>query len=144
MTTPVERTEFTVGEEATLTRTIGHAEIAGFAALTGDDNPVHLDEAYASRSYFKGRIAHGMLAAGLISAVLGTRLPGPGAVYLSQSLRFKAPVRPGDRVTARAAVTAWDSATGRVTLSTEVMNQDGETVLTGEATLVMSARLGGR
>lgn len=144
MTAPVERTEFTVGEEAALTRTIGHADIAAFAEVTGDDNPVHLDEAYASRSYFRGRIAHGMLGAGLISAVLGTRLPGPGSVYLSQELRFKAPVRPGDRVTARVTVTAWDPATGRVTLKTEVGNQDGETVLTGQAVLVMSARLGGR
>jgi len=90
---------------------------------------------------FGGRIAHGMLVASLISAVLGTRLPGPGAIYLSQQLRFLAPVRPGDEVTARVSVTAWDPEKGRVTLLTEVANKKGIAVIAGEAQLVMSSYL---
>jgi 3-hydroxybutyryl-CoA dehydratase len=88
---------------------------------------------------FGGRIAHGILVTGLISAVLGNVLPGPGAIYMSQQLRFLAPVRPGDEATARAKVTEWDSEKGRITLLTEVTNQDGVTVITGEARLVMSS-----
>ncbi len=141
MTPITERREFTPGEQAELTRTVGLADIAAFAEVTGDTNPVHLDEEYAARSFFGGRIAHGMLGAGLISAVLGTMLPGPGAVYVSQELHFRAPVRPGDRLTVRVTVVAWDGNRGRVTLRTEVMNHDDVTVLTGEARMVMAAFL---
>jgi 3-hydroxybutyryl-CoA dehydratase len=139
-----ERSHFTVGEEATLSRTIRSEDIAAFARVTGDDNPVHLDDEYARGTYFGGRIAHGMLVVSLISAVLGTQLPGPGSIYLSQELRFRAPVRPGDTVTARVEVTAWDATRGRITLLTEVSNQEGVTVVTGEARLVMSAFLGAK
>jgi 3-hydroxybutyryl-CoA dehydratase len=136
-----ERTHFTAGEEATLSKTISDEEIETFARISGDVNPVHLDEEYAKRTPFGGRIAHGMLVAGLISAVLGTKLPGPGSVYMNQQLRFLAPVRPGDRVTARAQVTDWDGTKGRVTLLTEVTNQEGKVVISGEARLVMSSFL---
>jgi 3-hydroxybutyryl-CoA dehydratase len=136
-----ERTSFTVGEEATLTRIISDDDIKTFARITGDDNPVHMNDEYAKGTMFKGRIAHGMLVAGLISAVLGTKLPGPGAIYMSQQIRFLAPVRPGDQVMARARVTEWDANKGRVTLATDVSNQDGVAVISGEARLVMSSFL---
>jgi len=85
-----ERTSFTVGEEATLTKTISDEDIKTFARISGDDNPVHVNDDYAKGTMFGGRIAHGMLVAGLISAVLGTKLPGPGAIYMNQQLRFLA------------------------------------------------------
>ena len=134
-----ERTHFTVGEEATFTKIISDEDITTFAKISGDENPVHVNDAYAKGTMFGGRIAHGILVTGLISAVLGTALPGPGAIYMNQQLRFLAPVRPGDEATARAKVTEWDSEKGRITLLTEVTNQDGVTVITGEARLVMSS-----
>ena len=134
-----ERTHFTVGEEATFTKIISDEDITTFAKISGDENPVHVNDAYAKGTMFGGRIAHGILVTGLISAVLGTVLPGPGAIYMSQQLRFLAPVRPGDEATARAKVTEWDTEKGRITLLTEVTNQDGVTVITGEARLVMSS-----
>ena len=136
-----ERSSFIVGEEATLTRIIRDDDIRTFARITGDDNPVHVNDDYGKGTMFKGRIAHGMLVAGLISAVLGTKLPGPGAIYMNQQVRFLAPVRPGDQVTARARVTEWDATKGRVTLATDVSNQDGVAVISGEARLVMSSFL---
>jgi 3-hydroxybutyryl-CoA dehydratase len=139
-----ERSHFAVGEEATLSKTISDADIKTFARITGDENPVHLDDNYARGTRFAGRIAHGMLVAGSISAVLGTRLPGPGAIYLSQQLRFLAPVRPGDTVTARVEVIEWDSTEGHITLLTEVFNQESTKVVTGKARLVMSAFLGAK
>jgi 3-hydroxybutyryl-CoA dehydratase len=134
-----ERTHFTIGEEATFTKIISDEDITTFAKISGDENPVHVNDAYAKGTMFGGRIAHGILVTGLISAVLGTALPGPGAIYMNQQLRFLAPVRPGDEATARATVTEWDSEKGRITLLTEVTNQDGVTVITGEARLVMSS-----
>ena len=91
-----------VGMTERLKKTIAASDVVGFAQLTGDRNPIHLSEHFAARTNFGGRIAHGLYTAGLISAVLGTRLPGPGAIYISQTLNFRAPVRIGD--TARAAV----------------------------------------
>jgi 3-hydroxybutyryl-CoA dehydratase len=136
-----ERSSFTIGEEATVTKLVSDEDIKTFARISGDHNPVHMNEEYAKVTIFGGRIAHGMLVASLISAVLGTRLPGPGAIYLSQQLRFLAPVRPGDEVTAHAKVIAWDQEKGRVTLSTEVTNKKGIAVIAGEAQLVMSSYL---
>jgi 3-hydroxybutyryl-CoA dehydratase len=136
-----ERSSFTIGEEATLTKLVSDDDIKAFAQISGDDNPVHMNDEYAKGTLFGGRIAHGILVAGLISAVLGTMLPGPGAIYLSQQLRFLAPVRPGDEVTARAKVTGWDPKKGRVTLFTEVANKKGIAVIAGEAHLVMSSYL---
>lgn len=92
------------GMSASVSKTVAERDLVDFAEVTGDTNPLHLDEAYAATTMFKGRIAHGMLSAGLISAVIGTRLPGPGCVYMSQSLKFRAPVRIGDTVTATATV----------------------------------------
>jgi len=139
-----ERVHFEIGETASLTRTIGDSDIQMFSEISGDTNPIHLDDEYAQRTRFGRRVAHGCLVAGVVSAVLGTRLPGPGAIYLSQTLRFTKPVYPGDTITARASVKEWDGATGRITLVTEVVNQEGKLVLTGEARLVMSAFLGSK
>jgi acyl dehydratase len=141
MTAITERNSFTVGESAQITRTITIEDIEAFAAVSGDVSPIHMDGEYAQGTYFGGRIAHGALVAGVISAVLGTKLPGPGAIYMSQQMRFLAPVRPGDTVTARAEVSDWDSQKGRVTLVTEVTNQDNVKVIIGEARLVMQAFL---
>jgi 3-hydroxybutyryl-CoA dehydratase len=131
---------FTPGQRAAVTRTITLADIEAYAALVGDRNPLHVDEAFAARSRFGGRIAHGLLTAGLISTVLGMHLPGPGGVYVSQSLRFRRPVRPGDTVTATAEVTAYDPARRRLTVRTTCTNQRGETVLDGEAVLLVEDR----
>jgi len=128
-----------VGQSAALTRTVAASDLETFAAVTGDDNPLHLDEAYAATTPFKGRIAHGMLSAGYISAVLGTKLPGPGAVYVSQSLSFRRPVRIGDEVTATAEVAAIDLAKGRVTLSTDC-RVAGKVVVEGEAVAIVPRR----
>ena len=139
-----ERNSFTVGEEAELSKTISKADIAAYAALSGDTNPIHLDDVYARGTRFGGTVAHGMLVAGLISAVLGTSLPGPGAIYMGQQLRFLAPVFPETTVTARVRVTEYDSAKGRLTLLTEVIDDNNVTVITGEAKLVMQSALKNR
>ena len=132
-----ERRSFTIGEEATLTKLISDEDIITFARISGDENPVHLNEEYAKNTLFGGRIAPGILVAGLISSLLGTVLPAPGSIYLSQQLRFLEPVRPGDQVKARAKVTDWDPDKGLLKLLTEVINQDNVTVITGTAHLVM-------
>jgi 3-hydroxybutyryl-CoA dehydratase len=128
-----------IGQTAELRRTVTEHDIEAFAAVTGDENPVHLDEAYAAGTQFKGRIAHGMLSAGYISAVLGTQLPGPGAIYVSQTLNFRRPVRIGDAVTAEVRVTAIDAARGRVTFATGCVVA-GKTVVEGEAVVVVPRR----
>jgi 3-hydroxybutyryl-CoA dehydratase len=128
--------DLSVGQSAELVRTVGEADIVAFAAVTGDANPVHLDPAYAAATPFGERIAHGMLSAGYISAVLGTTLPGPGAIYLSQSLKFKRPVKIGDAVTARATVTEIDQAKARVTLAT-ICLVNGKSVVDGEAVVMV-------
>jgi 3-hydroxybutyryl-CoA dehydratase len=131
--------DLTVGKCAELTRTVSAADLDAFAAVTGDENPVHLDAAYAATTSFGERIAHGMLSAGFISAVLGTKLPGPGAVYISQSLRFRRPVKIGDEVTARAEVAEIDWAKGRVTLKTDC-KVAGKVVVDGEAVVMAPKR----
>ena len=136
--------EIAVGQIAELTRTVTDEDIRAYAELTGDCNPAHLDDEWAARSPFGGRVAHGMLTAGYVSAVLGMRLPGPGAVYLGQTLRFTRPVRPGDSITARAEVLEL-LPKGRVRIGTTCRNQRGETVLEGEAmVLVRGGTAGGR
>ncbi len=132
--------ELTVGQAVETSRVVGAADIEAFAEVSGDNNPVHLDEAYAQTTTFGERIAHGMLSAAYISAILGTKLPGPGAIYLSQSLRFRRPVRIGDLVVARATVTALDDAKGRVTLET-VCEVGGKTVMDGEAVVIAPRRV---
>lgn len=131
--------DLSVGQSAELTRTVTDADLVAFAAVTGDDNPVHLDEAYAAGTVFGGRIAHGMLSAGYISAVIGTRLPGTGTVYVSQMLRFRRPVRIGDAVTTTATISGIDLERARVGLSA-VCAVDGKVVLEGEAVVIAPRR----
>ena len=126
-----------LGQRATFSKTITEADIQGFADLTGDRNPLHLDAEFAGRSRFGRPVAHGLLVAGIISAALGTRLPGAGAIYLSQSLRFLKPVYPGDTVTATVEVTAWQEDRGVVTLRTTCANQSGDVIIDGEAVLLV-------
>ena len=133
--------DLSVGQTDALTYTVTEDTIVQFAEVSGDANPVHLDEAYAATTPFKGRIAHGMLSAAYISAVLGTKLPGPGTVYMSQALRFKRPVRIGDVVTARATVSAIDTEKARVTLETVCLVND-KPVLEGEAMVMVPRREG--
>ena len=131
-----------IGQSVSMVRTVTEADMIAFAAVSGDDNPVHLDEAFAAGTPFKTRIAHGMLSASFISALLGTRLPGPGAIYLSQTLQFKRPVRLGATVEARVEITALEEAKGRVTLSC-VCSVEGKPVLEGEAVVMAPKRGGG-
>ena len=128
--------ELTPGLAAEMAKTVTEADVILFAGVTGDFNPAHVDDEYARRSRFGGRIAHGMLSAGFVSAVIAMKLPGPGTIYLSQSMRFTRPVMIGDTVTARAEVVEVIAAKRRVRLATTCRNQRGETVLDGEA-LVM-------
>jgi 3-hydroxybutyryl-CoA dehydratase len=127
------------GDSASTGKTITEADILLFAAVSTDTNPVHINAEAAAGSLFKERVAHGMLSAGLISAVLGTRLPGPGTVYLSQTLRFRAPVKIGDTVTATVTVTSLDAAKKRATLAT-VCTVAGKPVIEGEAVVIPPAR----
>ncbi|MBV8613998.1 MAG: MaoC family dehydratase [Acetobacteraceae bacterium] len=124
--------DLSLGQTASLGKTITEADILMFAAVSTDTNPVHIDAEAARASMFKERIAHGMLSAGLISAVLGTRLPGPGTIYLGQTLRFRAPVRIGDTVTATVEITALDAEKQRATLKT-TCSVAGKPVIEGEA-----------
>ena len=133
--------DLSVGQSASRTRTVSEADLIAFADVTGDHNPLHLDEAYAATTPFKGRIAHGMLSAGYISAVLGVDLPGPGAIYLSQSLRFRRPVRIGDAVVAEVVVQAIDTDKAQVTLKT-TCSVAGKPVVDGEAVVMVSRRGG--
>lgn len=127
------------GEKATRTTTITDEMIRLFADLSGDNNPVHLDDAHAQTTRFGRRIAHGMIAAGLISATLANDLPGPGTVYLSQTLQFKAPVFPGDTITTTVEVKSVRPDKPIVTLATFCKNQDGKVVLEGEAVVLVSS-----
>ena len=128
--------ELTIGQTASYSRAIGEKEIILFAAATGDINPVHLDAEFAAGTIFKERIAHGMLTGGVISAALALVLPGPGTIYLGQSLRFQRPVKIGDELTARLEVSAKRDDKKIVTLDCEVVNQHGKTVATGTAEIM--------
>lgn len=127
--------EMSIGMSRHLTKVVTDDDIKMFAEISTDHNPVHLDDDYARDTIFGGRIAHGMLTAGLISAVIGEQLPGHGTVYMGQSLKFLAPVRPGDAVRAEVTVTAIDHAKRRVTLDCRCQVGD-RTVLKGEATVL--------
>jgi 3-hydroxybutyryl-CoA dehydratase len=127
------------GMSAVYTKTVTDADLAQFADVSGDFNPVHMDPEYAKTTIFKGRIAHGMLSASFISTVLGTKLPGPGAIYISQNLRFKAPVRPGDTVTAEVTVKAVDIDRGRVSVDT-ICTVNGKPVIEGDAVMMVPKR----
>ncbi len=134
--------DLTLGQSAELAHTVTDADVRTFARVTGDNNPVHLDEAFAASTPLKGRVAHGMLLGGYISAVLGARLPGPGSVYLSQTMSFRRGVRIGDEVRTRATVSKIDTRHARVTLAT-VCEVAGKAVVTGEAVVMVPRRAAG-
>jgi 3-hydroxybutyryl-CoA dehydratase len=125
--------EFQEGDSASFAKTITEADVLLFSGVSGDTNPLHLDAEYAATTRFAGRIAHGMLTAGLISAVIGTKLPGAGAIYANQTLRFLKPVPLGDTITATVTLSSYDRQKGRMTLATVCRNQRGEEVIDGEA-----------
>jgi len=125
--------ELNVGDRAEFTKTVSESDVYLYAGVTGDFNPAHINEPYAEKTFFKTRIAHGMLPAGFISAILGTRLPGPGTIYMGQTLKFRAPVLIGDTITASAEVMEIIADKNRVRLKTACENQDGVVVLDGEA-----------
>ncbi len=131
--------DLSVGMSASYAKTITDADIVLFAGISGDTNPIHLNQEFASQTMFKERIAHGMLSASFISTVIGTKLPGPGCIYLSQNMKFKAPVKVGDTVLAKATITEILPEKKRVHLKTECLV--GETlVIDGEAVVMVNAK----
>ena len=128
--------EMKIGDHASVTKTVSETDVYLFAGITGDLNPAHTNEVAASKTMLKTRIAHGMLGAGFISAVLGMYLPGPGTIYMGQELKFTKPVHIGDTVTATATVEEIILEKNRVILDTTVVNQDGEVVIKGKATVM--------
>lgn len=139
MNDPSSSNELKVGQTAQTTKQILDVDLSLFAAVTGDFNPAHFDPVYAAETHFKGRIAHGMIVAGLISGVIGMKLPGPGTVYLQQTLNFVAPVRIGDVITASVEIIELLERR-RVRLRTKCVNQDGLTVLDGDALVSVSRK----
>jgi 3-hydroxybutyryl-CoA dehydratase len=131
--------DLSVGMRETIMKTVMDSDVVGFAQISGDDNPIHLSDVYASKTRFGQRIAHGLYTASLISAILGTRLPGPGAVYLSQTLNFKAPVKIGDVVVVQVEVVDLTEKGRRCRLHCEAL-VDGQSVLDGEATVMVPSR----
>jgi acyl dehydratase len=125
--------ELSIGQTASYSKTLTEEVIALFAAVSGDVNPVHMDEAFAATTMFKGRIAHGMWTGALISAAIAMELPGPGSIYLGQTLSFRAPVRLGDTITITMEVTEKKADKGFVTLACTAVNQDGTVVVKGSA-----------
>ncbi len=125
--------QLSLGDAAEFSKTVSESDVYLYAGVTGDLNPAHLNEEYAKNTRFKTRIAHGMLTAGFISAVLGTKLPGPGSIYLEQKLKFLAPVRIGDTVTARCEVVEIIREKNRVVIKTTCHNQDGVQLVDGKA-----------
>ncbi|MBW1607642.1 MAG: MaoC family dehydratase [Deltaproteobacteria bacterium] len=122
-----------IGDTAEFAKTVSESDIYLYAGITGDFNPAHINEDYAKNTFFKTRIAHGMLSAGFISTVIGNELPGTGSIYVKQDLRFLAPVRIGDTITARVEVIEIMDGKNRVRLKTVCVNQEGTQVLDGEA-----------
>ena len=122
-----------LGDTATFSKTVTESDVYLLAGISGDMNPAHIDESYARKTFFKTRIAHGMLPAGFISAVMGMQLPGPGSIYMKQELEFLAPVRIGDTITAKVEVMELDEEENRVELRTSCSNQNGKLVLDGKA-----------
>jgi 3-hydroxybutyryl-CoA dehydratase len=125
--------ELKIGDAAEFSKTVSESDIYLYAGVTGDLNPVHINEVYAGKTFFKTRIAHGMLTAGFVSGLLGVSLPGPGTIYIRQELDFLAPVHIGDTITARAEVIEILKQKNRVTIRTTCVNQDGTMVLDGKA-----------
>ncbi len=135
---------FRIGYRSSITRKVTAFEVEAFARVTGDTNPVHLDEAYAKKTRFGRRIAHGMLVASYISALLGTKFPGPGTIYVNQGLSFLRPVFLGDTLEVSVTVTAYRPEKAILTLETAVHNQDGQKVLAGEAVCLVADVLAAR
>ncbi len=135
--------DLTIGMSATYAKTITDADIQSFSSLSGDTNPLHLDHQFAAASVFGSRIAHGMLAASLLSTVFGTKLPGPGGIYISQNIRFRAPVRPGETVVAEARVVATDGKRLRATFACSC-TVDTRVVIEGEAVIQVPSRADAR
>ena len=131
--------ELTVGQSAMFGKTVTEADIAAFAGVSGDTNPIHLHEGFARTTRFGQRIAHGMLSGSFISTVIGTKLPGPGAIYVSQTMNFMAPVMIGETITAVATITEIDDRRRRVTLKTQCLNGD-KVVIEGEAVVLVPRR----
>ena len=131
--------DLSIGQSAEFAKTVTEADIVAFAGVSGDFNPVHINEVFAQTTMFKGRIAHGMLSAAFISTVFGMKLPGPGCIYVSQLLKFKAPVRIGDTVTARCEVTALVPEKKFATFKT-TCSVNGKVVVDGEATLMVPTK----
>ena len=131
--------DLTEGMSASYAKTITDADVILFAGISGDNNPMHLNEEFASQTRFGGRIVHGMFLAGLISSVAGTRLPGPGAIYIDQQMRFRAPVKVGDTVTARLTITEINRERRRIKAETLCLVR-GQTVLDGTATFMVDNR----
>lgn len=129
-----------IGMSASLRRTVREADLEAFAAITGDCNPVHMDAEFAARTMFKERISHGMLTASYMSAVFGMKLPGPGAIYISQTLNFRRPVKIGDTITATASVLELFPERNRVRFLCNCMNQTGKAVVEGEAIMMVPSR----
>lgn len=128
---------FHIGQRACFAKTVTESDVTTFAGLIGDFNPIHVDAEYARKSRFGQRVAHGMFTGGLISAVLGNKLPGPGSIYLSQQIEFLAPVFIGDTITASVEVTAWRPDKRILTLKTDAYNQAEKQVVTGKAVLLV-------
>jgi 3-hydroxybutyryl-CoA dehydratase len=131
--------DLSVGQSAMFGKTVTEADIMAFAGVSGDTNPIHLHEAFAKTTRFGQRIAHGMLSGSFISTVIGTKLPGPGAIYVSQTMNFMAPVLIGDTITAVATISAIDATKRRVTLKTQCLNGD-KVVIDGEAVVLVPRR----
>ncbi|MBN2285913.1 MAG: MaoC family dehydratase [Tissierellales bacterium] len=128
--------EIKMGDKASFQKTVTETDVYLYAGITGDINPAHINDEYAKNTFFKGRIAHGMLTAGFVSAVLGMYLPGPGTIYISQDLKFTAPVKFGDTIKAEAEVIEILEEKNRIKLNTTCFNQNGDIVLKGTAVVM--------
>ncbi len=128
-----------IGDSASTTKTFTDSDVRTFAEISGDKNPIHIDEEYAAQTRFGRRLVHGILTSGMISALLGMRLPGPGSIYIKQTLNFRAPVYIGDTITATVTTSKIRADKPIVTLDTVCKNQDGRVVIDGEAVLLASA-----
>ncbi|MFC4023300.1 MaoC family dehydratase [Oceanobacillus longus] len=126
---------FAIGDSASFSRTVTETDFVIFAGLSGDYNPIHVDKEYAKNTFFRERISHGLLTASFLSRLLGMHIPGPGSIYVSQTLQFTKPVYIGDTITARAEVTRLDEDNRLITLKTTCKNQNGSIVLDGEGVM---------
>lgn len=142
MQTELSYEDIKIGDKACFSKTVSEADIYHFAGITGDFNPMHIDAEFAKKTFFKDRIAHGMLTAGFISTVLGMKLPGPNTIYLSQSLKFTAPVRIGDTVRAEVQVLEKFDDKKIIKLGTQVKNQHDQLVVDGEAVVLKKVLTG--